>query len=178
MLVRFRRRVAAWTVALATVLLLVSATPAQATASPTGLQAVSTSTSAIGLTWRAVSGVSRYRVQYSTSSSMTNATYRRFSGTAGELGGLASGTTYYLKVRAITADGANLSAYSAAIKVRTRSAGDYPHLSPIGLAATVRSDTELALTWTARGAEGRYRRHPTPAPASVRSRVEPIQSVS
>ncbi|MFZ1282892.1 MAG: fibronectin type III domain-containing protein [Propionicimonas sp.] len=157
MLVRFRRRVAAWTVALATVLLLVSATPAQATASPTGLQAVSTSTSAIGLTWRAVSGVSRYRVQYSTSSSMTNATYRRFSGTAGELGGLASGTTYYLKVRAITADGANLSDYSAAIKVRTRSAGDYPHLSPIGLAATVRSDTELALTWTARGAEGRYR---------------------
>ena len=158
MLACLPRRLAVLLVTLATIVTVAAAVPAQAaTAAPAGLQVASTSASAVALTWRAVSGVSRYRIQYSTSSSMANAAYRRFSGTSGELTGLASDQTYHIKVRAITADGANLSPYSAAIKTRTRGSGEYPFLSPGALAASASSETALAVTWTSRGTDNRYR---------------------
>lgn len=158
MLACLPRRLAVLLVTLATFVTVATAVPAQAaTTPPAGLQVVSTSASAVRVTWRAISGVSRYRIQYATSSSMANANYRRFSGTSGELSGLVSDQTYYIKVRAITADGANLSPYSAAIKARTRDSGEYPFLSPAALAASASSETALAVTWAARGTDNRYR---------------------
>ncbi|HET9649831.1 MAG TPA: endonuclease/exonuclease/phosphatase family protein [Microlunatus sp.] len=93
-----------------------------ATAAPAGLTVVSRSTTAIAVSWRPVSGAPKYRLQVSRTSSMRAATYHRVASTRAELSGLRAGTTYYVKVRVISASGSNLSAYSKAVKATTRKA--------------------------------------------------------
>lgn len=132
-------------------------TPASAAAAPKGLAAVSRSHSAVALIWSPSPGAPKYRVQYATKASMAGATYRRFTGTRGELTGLRPDTTYYVKVRVISADGANLSSYSAAIAVRTRSRSSFGYLSPAGLTATDKGPDGVALNWQSRGGGIRYR---------------------
>ena len=88
---------------------------------------------------------------------MSNATYHRYTGTRAELTGLKSSTTYYLKVRVISSSGKNLSSYSKAIKVTTRSSGSYRYLSPAGLRITGSSPTSATVGWTARASGMRYR---------------------
>jgi endonuclease/exonuclease/phosphatase family metal-dependent hydrolase len=153
------RALAALLLAIAIVLAgLVSAPPAEAaTRTPTGLTAVSRSRSAIAVTWSAVKGAPKYRIQLSRSSSMKDATYKRFTGTRAELTGLRADTTYYVKVRVITKDGGNLSPYSKAIKVRTRTSGSYRYLSPANLHSTGTSPSSIGLAWSARGSGIRYR---------------------
>ncbi len=137
---------------------LLSAPVAEAaTPSPARLTAISTSRSAIAVTWSAVSGAPKYRIQISRSSSMSNASYHRSTGTRAELTGLRSSTTYYVKVRVISNSGKNLSPYSRAIKVKTRSSGGYGYLSPAGLRITGSSPTSATLAWTARASGVRYR---------------------
>lgn len=128
-----------------------------ATSPPSGLKAVSVSRAAIALSWKAISGVPKYRIQYSTSSTMKGATYRRFVDPYAEITGLQASTTYYFKVRAITTDGRSLSSYSGAIRVKTASAGGYIELSPAGLTASGTSTDSISLTWNARGSNDRYR---------------------
>jgi len=144
---------------LALALVPVAATRAEAAelSPPTGLRAISTSRNAISLSWTAVKGAPRYRVQYSTSSSMSNATYVRVTGTQLDLKGLKSSKAYYIKVRVITSSGANLSSYSRAIKVTTRSSGSYSHLAPVGLKAEGVTDLGMTLKWASRGSGIRYR---------------------
>jgi endonuclease/exonuclease/phosphatase family metal-dependent hydrolase len=52
---------------------------------------------------------------------MAGAHYYRSTGTSVRIRGLKASTTYYVKVRVITARGVDLSRYSAAVKVRTAS---------------------------------------------------------
>ncbi len=153
-----RARIASAIAALAMLLTALVAAPAQAAvATPSGLRAVSTSSSAVALSWKASSGAPGYRIQYSTSSSMSGASYVRFTGTSGEITGLKAGKTYYFKVRAISSTGANLSKYSAAIKAKTQASSGYRWLSPSGLAVTGSAVDSLALTWASRGDTDRYR---------------------
>jgi len=104
-----------------------SVVPADAaTKSPTGLAASATGPTTLKVSWKSVSGAPKYRVQYSRSSSMSGASYKRFSGTSGTITGLTAGTTYYVKVRVITTKGVNLSPYSAAVKTSTSAAPAAP----------------------------------------------------
>jgi endonuclease/exonuclease/phosphatase family metal-dependent hydrolase len=158
-----RAAVGTWTsLALGLLLLLLggllAGPPASAaTHSPSGLKAIGRSRSAIAVTWSAVAGAPKYRIQISRSSSMSNATYHRYTGTRAELTGLKSSTTYYLKVRVISTGGKNLSSYSKAIKVTTRSSGSYRYLSPAGLRSIGSSPTSATLAWSVRASGVRYR---------------------
>lgn len=145
---------------LVSVLLLIGLAPAHSAAAalpkPTGLKALSTSTTAIGLAWTPVEGAPLYRVQYSKSSSMSGSKYLTVDTASAELTGLSAGKTYYIKTRVVSADGAGLSSYSAALTVKTRSSG-YSYLAPTGLAVTAATPTSLALSWNSRGEGIRYR---------------------
>src|SRR4051794_17110923 len=70
-----------------------------ATKPPTGLKASATGPTTLALSWTAVKGAPRYRVAYSTKSSMADATYRRVTPARLELTGLEPGQGYYVKVR-------------------------------------------------------------------------------
>ncbi len=157
----FRNRLLlAWSLAAALLLGLgqLTAVPAEAaTAVPSGLKAVSVSNHALAVSWKPVSRAPKYRVQYSTSSKMKNPTYRRFTDPYAELTGLKAGTTYYLRVRSITADGANLSSYSKAVAVKTAATKGYSYLSPRGLTGKSAATDSITLSWNSRGAGVRYR---------------------
>ncbi len=86
---------------------------------PTGLKVSSTSGDAADLSWAPVTGAPGYRIQLARTSTMADATYFRFPTTEGSVTGLEEGKTYYAKVRVITADGVNLSSYSAAVTFKT-----------------------------------------------------------
>lgn len=121
-LVATKRRLIAGFVALAVALLLALGLPSPswaATKVPTGLEATSVSSNSINLSWSKVSGAPKYRIQYSKSSSMSDAVYRRFVSPPGVITGLEPGQKYYIKVRVITTDGGNLSSYSPAITATT-----------------------------------------------------------
>lgn len=128
-----------------------TAAPVITLASPTGLTAASRSTSAVALTWKAVSGATNYRVQYADNSAMSNASYRRSTATYTEIDGLTAGRTYYFKVRVIDADGLNLSPYSAAIQADTRASGGYPYLKPLDATLGSVTATSIGLSWASRG---------------------------
>src|SRR3978361_1958176 len=93
---------AALLVGLALVLTLTAPRAWAATPAPGGLKVVSTTPASITISWTAVKGAPKYRVQYSTSSSMSKAVYKRFPSTSAELTGLKAGTRYYVKVRVIS----------------------------------------------------------------------------
>ena len=108
---------------LAAVLLGAAPMPADAASmkSPSGLKAIAKTTTTLTFTWKSVAKAENYRLQYSTSSKMKKAEvparrrHHRHPHRADE------GTTYYVKVRVIDADGENLSSYSKAVKVKTPS---------------------------------------------------------
>lgn len=150
-----RTTILAFALALLLIPLAPVATARAATSPPTGLKVVGVSRTAAALSWNAVAGVGRYRVQYAQNSSMSGAKYVRFAKTSGEIDGLTPNTTYYVKVRAINSDGDNLSAYSPAIALATSKT--YTHLSPGDLTATKTTPEEISLTWASRGTGIRYR---------------------
>jgi endonuclease/exonuclease/phosphatase family metal-dependent hydrolase len=120
-------------------------------APPTGLaQSAATSTS-VSMTWSPVAKAQKYRLQISSSSSMTNATYLRSTETAATLKGLQAGRGYYVKVRVITIDGVNRSAYSAAVRAWTSFS------VPTGLKATKRDATSATFDWADVPGAPRYR---------------------
>ena len=122
-------------------------------AAPTGLRFTGSATTSLDVAWNAVRGAPKYRIQYSTSASMAGAVYRRFTATSAALSGLKANTRYYVKVRVITTDGANLSNYSAAVSASTKAG--YP--APAALKVGERSTTSVALSWGSRGPGVRYR---------------------
>ena len=120
-------------------------------ATPTGLaQSASTPTS-VTMTWSPVSRAERYRLQISSSATMENPTYQRSTDTTDVVEGLEPGRVYYVKVRVITADGVNRSAYSAAVKAWTSFA------VPTGLKATERDATSVSFDWAGVPNAPRYR---------------------
>src|SRR5687767_5256944 len=92
------------------------------TAVPTGLKSTAQTSSSLTWVWNKVDGAPRYRIQLSTSSTMSNATYYRSTSTDEVITGLKPNTKYYAKVRTIEDDGTNLSPYSAAVSATTKAA--------------------------------------------------------
>jgi endonuclease/exonuclease/phosphatase family metal-dependent hydrolase len=84
---------------------------------------------------------------------MSKAVYKRVTGTKVRLTGLKAGQKYYVKVRVITADGANLSKYSKAVAATTRQG----YAAPSGLARSGAGTTSVALRWKSRGSGLTYR---------------------
>lgn len=120
--------------------------PAQP-APPSGLTATSQTTSTyLHMSWTAVTGALGYRLMYSTKSDMTAPFYRNVaSGTSAGYGGLSPATTYYVKIKALDSNGADLTSYSAPVTVKTLGAAPTP---PAGLKSTAQSTTTLAFSWT------------------------------
>jgi endonuclease/exonuclease/phosphatase family metal-dependent hydrolase/Tfp pilus assembly protein PilV len=128
---------ARWRLALILALLVVtllSAAPTQADAysmkAPSGLKAIAATSTTLTLTWNPVSKAEMYRVQYSTSKSMSKAKYDREDDAKDTLTGLTPGKTYYVKVRVIDADGDNRSSYSSAVKIAIPTKDPTPTPSP------------------------------------------------
>jgi endonuclease/exonuclease/phosphatase family metal-dependent hydrolase len=146
------RPFAALCVALA---LLVFGGPAMAadwpSAAPSGLDQSSAASTSATMTWNAVPKAQKYRLQVSASSTMSNPTYQRSTGTTHELTGLQPGRGYYVKVRVITTDGVNRSAYSDAFRAWTSFS------VPKGLAGTKPDETSASFTWTDVAGAPRYR---------------------
>ncbi|AUZ88489.1 hypothetical protein CVO76_13200, partial [Arthrobacter agilis] len=125
---------------------------------PTGLTSGSQTSSSIALSWNSVAGAPGYRIQASTKADMSGANYYRFTGTTAEVRGLQPDTTYYFKIRVITADGTSLSGYSSAAQARTRSLTTTlpPLVSPLKVAsfnikcANCYSAIPNELPWTGR----------------------------
>jgi len=112
---------------------------------PTDLTADGVTTSAVSLSWDAVSGASLYRVQLSTSSSMAGATYHRFSKASGSISGLKANTTYYVRVAVIDpVSGAKLSDYTQLPYVTFTTVSSSEYLYPIPTTLSVSSVTQSA----------------------------------
>lgn len=80
---------------------------------PARLHALSSTASTLKLDWAYVRHAKGYRIQYSTSSTMTGAKYARFKASTGTLRGLAPSTTYWFRVRVIDPrTGADRSRYT------------------------------------------------------------------
>lgn len=135
--------------------LALSAGPAAAadwpSPTPTGLAQSAASSSGVTMTWDSVRRAERYRLQISTSAAMTGATYQRSTDTTEVVKGLQSGRGYYVKVRVITADGVNRSAYSDAVRVWTT------FTVPAGLKSTARDATSVTFDWAGVPNAPRYR---------------------
>ncbi len=115
-------------------------------AAPSSLTATTASTSQINLAWADnSSNESGFKVERSTSSGSgfaeigtVGANVKTYSST-----GLASGTTYYYRVRAYNASGN--SGYSNTANATTK---DTIPAAPTGLTATTISDVQINLAWT------------------------------
>jgi fibronectin type 3 domain-containing protein len=124
---------------------------------PTGLTATATSSSAIGLSWTAVTPpanctITSYSVYSSTTSGFTpssstliasGVTTSTYANT-----GLAASTTYYYVVEAVDAEGSSAASAQASAETSAASCSSVPS-APTGLAATASSSSVIGLSWTA-----------------------------
>ncbi|MGZ5414460.1 MAG: SpoIID/LytB domain-containing protein [Aeromicrobium sp.] len=116
---------------------------------PKNLRSTATAKDSISFAWDAVPDAPKYRIQLSTSSTMSGATYHRFVPASGTITGLKASTTYYAKVRVITTDGVNLSAYSSpAIAVKTASATTASTTSASTTSASATSASAVSESYT------------------------------
>jgi len=123
---------------------------------PTGLTATASSSSAIGLSWSAVTPpanctISSYSVYGSTTSGFTPGSGNLIATTTGTTytnTGLAASTTYYYKVEATDADGSSAASTQASAETQAASCSAVPS-APTGLTATASSSSAIGLSWTA-----------------------------
>ncbi|MGA7244577.1 MAG: malectin domain-containing carbohydrate-binding protein, partial [Terracidiphilus sp.] len=122
---------------------------------PTGLTATATSSSAIGLSWTAVTPpanctVSSYNVYGSTTSGFTPSSSNLIATTTGTTysnTGLAASTTYYYKVEAIDADGNSAASTQASAETLAAPSCTAVPSAPTGLTATASSSSAIGLSW-------------------------------
>ncbi|MDR1853155.1 MAG: fibronectin type III domain-containing protein [Propionibacteriaceae bacterium] len=88
-------------------------------ATPSSLKAKSVKGTSLKLTWKKSKGAAQYQVLRSTSPDMTATISTLATSNSVVVGGLTPSTTYYFKVRAITASGKAASPYSARYKAKT-----------------------------------------------------------
>jgi trimeric autotransporter adhesin len=126
-------------------------------AAPTGLTATASSSSAISLSWTAVTPpanctISSYNVYRSTTSGFTpsssNLIASGVTGTSYSNTGLAASTTYYYVVEALDADGSSVSSAQASAETSAAPCSTVPS-APTGLTATASSSSAIGLSWTA-----------------------------
>jgi fibronectin type 3 domain-containing protein len=123
---------------------------------PTGLTATASSSSAIGLSWSAVTPpanctVSSYSVYGSTTSGFTLSSSNLIASTTSTTysnTGLAPSTTYYYVVEAVDAHGSSAASTQASAKTSAASCSAVPS-APEGLTATASSSSVIGLSWTA-----------------------------
>jgi len=124
---------------------------------PAGLTATASSSSAIGLSWTAVTPpanctISSYSVYGSTTSGFTpssvNLIASGVTGTTYTNTGLAASTTYYYKVEALDADGSSAASAQASAETQAASCSAVPS-APAGLTAMASSSSAIGLSWTA-----------------------------
>ena len=123
---------------------------------PGGLTATTSSSSAIGLTWSAVTPpanctISSYSVYGSKTSGFTPSSNTliasRVTGTTYSNTGLSASTTYYYVVEALDADGASAPSSQASAETSSPSCAAAPS-APTGVTATATSSTVIGLSWT------------------------------
>lgn len=116
-----------------------------ATTAPSGLSVAAISNSAIGISWTGNAGNSSihgYTYALATNSSFSGASYNWVSGNgtvSTSKTGLATATTYWLKIKAEGTSDAYDSPYGSVVKVTTM---------PGSLAATVASSSQVNLSWS------------------------------
>ena len=123
---------------------------------PGELTATTASSSAIGLSWAAVTpptncSVSSYNVYGSTASGFTPSSSNLLSSVTGTTytnTGLTASTTYYYVVEAVDADGTSAPSNYASNKTSAASCTTLP-AAPTGLTANGSSSSVIALSWTA-----------------------------
>jgi fibronectin type 3 domain-containing protein len=124
---------------------------------PTGLTATASSSSAINLSWTAVTppancSISSYSVYGSTTNGFTpsssNLIASGVTATTYTNTGLAASTTYYYKVEAVDADGSSPASTQASAETQAASCSAVP-AAPAGLTATASSSSAIGLSWTA-----------------------------
>jgi fibronectin type 3 domain-containing protein len=123
---------------------------------PTGLTGTASSSSAIGLSWSAVTApanctISSYKVYGSTASGFTPSSSNLLgspTGTTFSSTGLAASTTYYYVVEAVDADGNSAASSQASAETAAASCSAVPS-APTGLTATASSSSVIGLSWTA-----------------------------
>lgn len=131
---------------------------------PGNLRAVDQGPTSLALDWNSVEGAPLYRVQYSTSSSMSGAKYASFSSSDGVLTGLKKTTTYWFRVAVVEAgNGAKLSDYTAKPYPSAKTVngpsypGGYAYPVPANLRSTAQTATTADLDWDDVSGIGHYR---------------------
>jgi fibronectin type 3 domain-containing protein len=120
---------------------------------PTNLTATASSSSAIGLSWTAVTPptnctISSYNVYGGTTANPTTQLATVTSGTTYTNTGLAASTLYYYVVKAVDSDGSSAGATAQATTLANTSCSAVPS-APTNLTATASSSTAIGLSWTA-----------------------------
>ena len=112
---------------------------------PSGVKAVSSSSTSVTVSWNAVTGASGYEVYRATSSNGTYSKLGEVTTTSRKCPGLSTGKTYYFKVRAfIELNGKKtFGKYSSIVNA-------VPNLSkPAGVKISSRATTSVTVAWNA-----------------------------
>jgi SpoIID/LytB domain protein len=118
---------------------------------PTGLKVTSSTSSSLTFGWNEVGGAEKYHVKVSRSSSMSGATYGKFTENKGTVTGLEPGTKYYYSVVVVDpVRNVRLSSYTSPASSSTASPSNGSALpSPTGLKVTASAPTSLSFGWNA-----------------------------
>jgi hypothetical protein len=110
----------------------VSATTGFSFSPPSELKTTQVSKSTIGISFNPVSGVTRYRVEFSKNADMSGPGYAKFTSTTPELRNLTADATYNIRVRSITDDGKlDLSEWSEIVTAKTLAPVTTPVTNPL-----------------------------------------------
>ncbi|MGD0942346.1 MAG: malectin domain-containing carbohydrate-binding protein, partial [Terracidiphilus sp.] len=125
-----------------------------APSAPTNLTATASSSSAIALSWTAVTppancSVSGYNVYGGTTANPTTLIASVTSGTTYTNTGLTASTLYYYVVKAVDADGASAAAQAQTTTLAAPTCDSVPPTGPTSLTATAVSSSSIALSWSA-----------------------------
>ena len=127
------------------------------TSAPTGLTATATSSSAIGLSWTAVTPpanctVNSYNVYGSKTSGFTPSSSNLIASTTGTTysnTGLTASTIYYYVVEAVDAAGSSPASGQASVETLAAPSCTAVPSAPTGLTATASSSSAIGLSWNA-----------------------------
>jgi fibronectin type 3 domain-containing protein len=130
-----------------------TATCSAAPSAPTGLTATATSSSAISVSWSAVTppancSISSYTVYGGTTANPTTVIASGVTGTSFNNTGLAASTTYYYLVKAVDAYGTSPVSTQASTATLTATCSAVPS-APTGLTATATSSSAISVSWSA-----------------------------
>ena len=127
---------------------------------PSGLKSSDKTNASITLTWTRTSGINRYAIQYSTSSSFSNPKYRVPDNVTSQAVAFAAvrdldpATAYYFRIRSTYANGSNASDWSTSVKISTAS---YAFSAPSTPKFTNLLSSSADVSWSEVPNAGKYR---------------------